>query len=91
MEKNQRKENRKSVLVLVFMITLFAILVSVNLLALTISDVRTSPSEVAPGQNARISIDIENNLNKDYFLFLEGGGFYLWAVLVLHSLKAQSL
>lgn len=65
MQKNQRKENRKSILGLFVVVSLFAILLNVNILALTIIDVRTSPSEVAPGQNARISIDVENNLNED--------------------------
>ncbi len=65
MEKNQRKESKKIVLVLAALTALFAIILSMNISALTISDVRTVPSEVAPGQNARISIDIENNLNDD--------------------------
>src|SRR3989344_3477451 len=44
---------------------LFVILLSANVSALTIKDVKTTPTEVAPGQTARISIEIENNLDDD--------------------------
>jgi uncharacterized membrane protein len=63
MGKNQR--NKSFALTFSLVAVLLLILIISNISALTISDVRTSPSEVAPGQNARISIDIENNMNDD--------------------------
>ncbi len=67
--KSQKMKTDKKMLValpILLVLTLFLTVVSISSVsALTIKDVTSTPSEVAPGETTSLKITLENNLNDD--------------------------